>query len=145
MVISSYAFHTGLNIALFPVLFFFSSLYYTDVFSTLVVLLSYYNHLKRISPGGKSIVNDVWTVLLGIAGLLIRQTNVFWVVFYMGGMETIFALKSLRPEAAEKRTFTSVTELVRFYAYRYSVGEIHDPPLNRAWIDGMLLHVWMVG
>src|SRR4051812_7721932 len=33
--------HTALNIALFPPLFFFSALYYTDVISTLVVLLSY--------------------------------------------------------------------------------------------------------
>ena len=38
---------TAANICLFPLLFFFSGLYYTDVLSTFVVLLAYWAHLWR--------------------------------------------------------------------------------------------------
>ncbi|KAL1839652.1 hypothetical protein VTJ49DRAFT_1262 [Mycothermus thermophilus] len=105
--ISSYASHTGVNIAAMPVIFFFSGLYYTDVFSALVVLVAYHNHLLRLGAGTPSLVRDIWTVLLGVAALFMRQTNVFWVVVYMGGSEAVHVL------------------------HRH-VKDLHDPPLNQS-------------
>jgi len=117
--LSLYAYHTGVNIALFPVIFFFSALYYTDVVSILVVLVAYRNHLLRVGPQPPSLVNDLWTVVLGIAALFMRQTNVFWVVVYMGGMEAIHVLRSVKPGAQEYLT------------------KLHDPPLDQSGPEGM--------
>jgi alpha-1,2-glucosyltransferase len=132
---SSYAYHTAVNIALFPVLFFFSALFYTDVYSALFVLLAYQNHLHRLS-NGKGFLNNLWTVCLGVSTLLMRQTNVFWVVVYMGGLEAVHVIRSLKPLAIEKPRFTTLVDVTKFYAWRYSVGDIHDPPLNVSSPDG---------
>ncbi|KAK3379127.1 DIE2/ALG10 family-domain-containing protein [Lasiosphaeria ovina] len=140
--VSVYAFHTGLNIALFPVLLFFSALYYTDVVSTLLVLVAYRNHLLRVGPDRPGLASDVRTVVLGVAALLMRQTNVFWVVVYMGGLEAVHAVRSLtlvqtQPSPPTSRYLT-LTDHLRFYLRKYSTGEVHDPPLNVAWPDDWL-------
>jgi len=41
----SRAAQTGLNVALFPLLYFFNTLFYTDVWSTIFVLFAYRAHL----------------------------------------------------------------------------------------------------
>lgn len=116
--VSFYSYHTGLNVVLFPVMFFFSALYYTDVVSTLAVLVAYRNHLLRLAPQRPSFANDVLTVALGVLALLMRQTNVFWVVVYMGGLEAVHVLRSAKP------------------APQGSMGEVHDPPLNDSGLEG---------
>ncbi|TGJ82814.1 hypothetical protein E0Z10_g5983 [Xylaria hypoxylon] len=121
---------TGINIGLFPVLFFFSGLYYTDPSSTLVVLLAYANHLTRVGTKQPSFLNDVYSLALGILALAFRQTNIFWVVVYMGGLEVIHSIKMLSPKPVETPKFQSVSEQIRFYAWRYSLGDIHDASLS---------------
>ncbi len=133
---SFYVYHMALNIVSFPVIFFFSSLYYTDVYSTLLVLVCYQNHLARLSYDRPPLWRDLWTILLGIFALSMRQTNIFWISIYMGGMEAVHAIKSLKPAKVQAPPFATVLELVRFYGLRYSAGEIHDPPLLLAWPDG---------
>ena len=115
--ISFNSYYTGLNIALFPVIFFFSALYYTDIVSTLFVLVAYRNHLLRLGPHPPNIFNDIWTVALGICALFMRQTNVFWVVVYMGGLEAVHVLRSVQPAAQT------------YY-------KLHDPPLNQSGPEG---------
>ncbi|KAK3903732.1 glycosyltransferase [Staphylotrichum tortipilum] len=112
--ISAYAFHSGINIALFPVIFFFSGLYYTDVVSTLVVLVAYRNHLQRVGQNAPGLGNDLWTVLLGVVALFMRQTNVFWVVVYMGGLEAVHVARSVKP------------------AGEGLLAKVHDPTLNQS-------------
>ncbi|RYP23813.1 hypothetical protein DL765_000890 [Monosporascus sp. GIB2] len=131
--ISKYAVMTGFNIALFPVMFFFSGLYYTDVISTLVVLVAYLNQLRRLERGHtESFTESALVVVLGVLALCMRQTNIFWVVVFMGGIEVVHRLKSLKPQPVVMPHFSTLTEQVKFYAWRYSLGEIHDPPLNQA-------------
>lgn len=133
LVPSFYAKHTATNIALFPVLFFFSGLYYTDILSALVVLVAYQNHLKRLSrEGGNGFINGVWTASLGVATLFMRQTNVFWAVIFMGGLEAVHVIKSLKPAKVERPQSKTLAGLVRFYSWRYSLGDVHDPPLDLA-------------
>ncbi|KAF1849843.1 glycosyltransferase family 59 protein [Cucurbitaria berberidis CBS 394.84] len=84
--------HSALNIALFPPLFFFSALYYTDVMSTLVVLLSYSAFLKKSSASG-SILENINAVCIGIMALFFRQTNIFWVAVFPAGLAVVNALK----------------------------------------------------
>lgn len=130
-----YAYHTSVNIALFPVLFFFSALFYTDVYSAFFVLVAYQNHLARLA-NGKGIFGDIWTVLLGVITLLMRQTNVFWVVVYMGGLEAVHVVRCLKPAPVERPEFNTLVDVTKYYVWRYSVGDIHDPPLNVSWPDG---------
>lgn len=83
--------------------------------------------------------NDLWTVVLGVATLFMRQTNVFWVVVYMGGLEVVHAVRSLKPpKPEEKPSFSTLPAQLGFYLGRWSVGDIEDPPLGVAWPDGML-------
>ncbi|AEO70709.1 glycosyltransferase family 59 protein [Thermothielavioides terrestris NRRL 8126] len=124
---SFYSYHTGLNIALFPVLFFFSALYYTDVVSALTVLVAYRNHLLRLAPQPPGLVSDVWTVLLGVAALLMRQTNVFWVVVYMGGLEAAHVLRSVKPPAW------------------LQLAKLHDPPTNESGPEDWVLCALSIG
>ncbi|EGU81907.1 hypothetical protein FOXB_07565 [Fusarium oxysporum f. sp. conglutinans Fo5176] len=142
---SQYAVHTALNIALFPLLFFFSGLYYTDVASTAAVLVAYLNHLKRIGRDRSSALNDLTTIFLGIVTLFFRQTNVFWVVVYMGGLEAVHAVKTLRPEQVDQPVILTLFRQIKYFAWRYSIGDIHDPPLHMMWPDDMLFCVLSLG
>ena len=65
-------------VCLFPPLFFFSALFYTDVLSVFLVLLAlagYYHRARSL------------TVLAGLLSLSVRQTNVFWTGLYLAGLE----------------------------------------------------------
>ncbi|KHN98985.1 glycosyltransferase family 59 protein [Metarhizium album ARSEF 1941] len=143
--ISPYAVHTAFNIALFPLLFFFSGLYYTDVISTAVVVGGYLNHLKRVGRDRSSCVSDLTTIFLGLLALSMRQTNVFWTVVWMGGLEAVHAIKTLRPQGVEQPLVTTLTEQAKFYAWRYSIGDVHDPPLNLARPDDLLFTAISLG
>lgn len=133
---SPYAFHSACNVFLFPLLFFFSGLYYTDVISTAVVLGAFLNHLDRVSRACSSFLSDMLTIGLGILALLMRQTNVFWVIVYMGGLEAAHAIKTLRPKSFGRPDSATVWAQLGYAVRMYSVGDVHDLPLNRAWADG---------
>lgn len=136
--LSFYSLHSGVNIAFFPLLFFFSGLYYTDVLSTLVVLVAFWNTLERMgSSQVNSVRSDLLVVLIAIASLFMRQTNVFWVVVFMGGLEAVHAAGALRPPPTRAGAFDRQTK-IKFHLSRYSQGEIHDPPLNAVSLDGMV-------
>ena len=135
--------HTSFNIALFPLLFFFSGLYYTDVVSTAVVVGAFLNHLKRVGRDHSSTLSDLLTIALGVLALFMRQTNVFWVVVYMGGLEAVHAVKTLRPGRVDQPFMKTMGEQLRFFAWRYSVGDIHDLPLSQAWPDGKSSSLWL--
>lgn len=76
---------TALNICLFPPLFFFFGLYYTDVASVLSIIIAYYHFLRGSTKR---------FVLVGLVSLSLRQTNIFWVSAYMGGIAVLGALPS---------------------------------------------------
>lgn len=75
------------NICFFPPLFFFSALYYTDVLSTFVVVAAYLVFLMRAERN--SFLSGIAVYLVGVIGLLMRQTNVFWVAIFSGGLEWV--------------------------------------------------------
>lgn len=137
---SIYSIHTSFNVAMFPLLFFFSGLYYTDVLSTLVVLLSFINHIIRVRQSVSGILSDLTTVMLGLVTLWFRQTNVFWVVVFMGGLEAVHAIKSISPKRVEQPVVRTLFEQLKFFAWRYSLGEVHDLSLNNAYPDGTSCH-----
>ncbi|KAH9908386.1 glycosyltransferase family 59 protein [Xylariomycetidae sp. FL2044] len=140
-----YALATGTNVALFPVLFFFSALYYTDVVSTLVVLLAFADHLERSKPGTTSVLGDLYTVVLGLLALCMRQTNIFWVVIFMGGLEVIGSVKSLKHEPVKTPRFTTLSAHAKFNLWRYSLGDIHDPSLSITFPVDVALCIISIG
>lgn len=134
---SQYAVHTAINIGLFPLIFFFAGLYYTDVLSTGVVLAAYLNHLARVGHDLSPLRSDMLTIVLGIATLLMRQTNVFWVVVFMGGLEAVHAVKTLRPNKVDyPARIMTLWEQCKYLARRYSAGDIHDLPIHKSYPDG---------
>lgn len=65
----------ALILAMFPLVFFFATLYYTDVGSLFFVLVSYDLMLRRRIAGSAA---------AGAVALLFRQTNIIWVGFVAG-------------------------------------------------------------
>lgn len=89
--------HTVLNICLFPPLFFFSGLYYTDILGLLIVIEAYNWDFKRSAASGSASQTFVF-IFLGVAALAFRQTNIFWVTVFFGGLQVIRTLrKSSKP------------------------------------------------
>ncbi|KAF3215478.1 glucosyltransferase [Orbilia oligospora] len=80
---------TAMNVALFPLLYFFNSLFYTDIWSTVFVLLAYRSYLLY-SP---------WTSAgWSLVSLFFRQTNILWTIFLVL-LSAIRILKRLHPPA----------------------------------------------
>ncbi|XP_069085843.1 dol-P-Glc:Glc(2)Man(9)GlcNAc(2)-PP-Dol alpha-1,2-glucosyltransferase isoform X2 [Pleurodeles waltl] len=68
---------SAFTLSMFPVLYFFTFLYYTDTGSTFFVLFSY---LMCLSGNHKA------AALLGFGAVWFRQTNIIWTLFCGGGL-----------------------------------------------------------
>jgi alpha-1,2-glucosyltransferase len=123
--------NTALNIALFPPLFFFSALFYTDVMSTLVVLVSYCALLNRKSPQG-SAFDIMSAVIIGVIALVFRQTNIFWVAIFPAGLSVIDALKADALPAKSSMAVT-VSEVLK---RSWEEGYVHDCYVQDAGLPG---------
>ena len=115
--------HAIFNICLFPPLFFFYGLYYTDVISALLVIITYRFYLQRAT---KSLV------LAGFASLLFRQTNIFWVSIFLGGLQVTRSLARGRPgiDFPENSSFIDVVTGSLQHGYLY------DPLVSNANVEG---------
>lgn len=131
--------HSSLNIALFPPLFFFSALYYTDVTSALSVMLCYY---QLICSDKKSISHWWWRlqyVALGLCSLLFRQTNIFWVAIFPAAMmflrevdqgHQVVKGSMYRKVEGFGDTFQSVAKT------SWKMEVLYDPPVRDASFEG---------
>lgn len=118
--------HAVFNICLFPPLFFFYGLYYTDVWSAFAVLTTIQFYQRK------------WRKLLvaaGIASLFFRQTNIFWVAIYLAGSEVVRELKRGRL-GIEYPSTVSVIDVV---AGSWQHSCFYDPLISHASFEGMLL------
>ncbi|KAF8851649.1 hypothetical protein BDZ45DRAFT_717315 [Acephala macrosclerotiorum] len=138
--ISPASLHTSLNIALFPLLFFFSGLFYTDVLSTCIVLRMYRLFLERKGAYTNSHEGLVWMYFTGIVALAMRQTNIFWVAVFMGGLELVRTIKITQTASGEVQPAPrNWKEAVIAKLTEYSDGEIHDIPLRDASVHDFAL------
>ncbi|KFX98721.1 hypothetical protein V490_02152 [Pseudogymnoascus sp. VKM F-3557] len=122
--------HEALNVSLFPPLFFFSGLYYTDVLSTLVVVVAYWAFQR--GAGGASVGGGLVAYGLGIVGLLMRQTNVFWVGVFLAGLEWARACADIAAKGSKRRGQEYDISLIERALGPYTRGELHDPPIEEA-------------
>lgn len=132
--------HSALNIALFPPLFFFSALFYTDVMSTLASLLAYSVFLKKKTATG-SLFDKVAAILVGVVALFFRQTNIFWVAVFPAGLTVIEALKPSEP-SSRVQTERSAIEIIQ---ESWSQSIVYDCPAEDAGVEGLsFFAVWCV-
>ena len=115
--------HAAFNLSLFPPLFFFCALYYTDVPSVLSVVVVYVA-FKMERP--------LLVVPLGLVSLLFRQTNIFWVAVYLGGREV---LRQLR-RGKERDGFKDDASFLGLAKASWKHGAVYDPLVREAWFEG---------
>ncbi|KAE8372422.1 DIE2/ALG10 family-domain-containing protein [Aspergillus bertholletiae] len=116
--------HTVLNICLFPPLFFFSGLYYTDILALLVVIEAYNWDLKRSTPNASAGPTVVF-ILLGVAALAFRQTNIFWVAIFFGGLQVI---RTLRQSSSKTCQSPNIADIAKG-GFK---NELYDPQVSEA-------------
>ncbi|OJJ46737.1 hypothetical protein ASPZODRAFT_159535 [Penicilliopsis zonata CBS 506.65] len=116
--------HTVLNICLFPPIFFFSGLYYTDVLALLVVVEAYNWDLRRSSASGATPFKTMVFILFGLAALVFRQTNIFWVAVFLGGLQIV---RTLHQSTKVCRT-SNFTDVVN----KSLENELYDPLVAEA-------------
>jgi alpha-1,2-glucosyltransferase len=129
--------HTAANICLFPPLFFFSALYYTDVASVLFVLLSFINFCDWRAQGWE--VKFGWPVLwhigLGLVSLWFRQTNVFWVGVFPAGLAVVELVRRAGGKKGERiKVGATFVEVVN---KSWKKGLLYDPAVGDAWAEGL--------
>ena len=97
---------SGLSMSLFPILYFFNFLYYTDLGSTFFVLFAYLLHLHNYHKS---------SAVVGAMSVLFRQTNIVWVVFmgWVSGYPVLVGEKrSARSELNLKTNFKANLQFV---------------------------------
>lgn len=131
--------HSSLNIVLFPPLFFFSALYYTDIASTLSWTILYWYSLRTLSADRFSMVEAAVQVTLGVVSLSFRQTNIFWVAIAPAALKLMVELDqghSVIKQSMYRRAegFGDSTWSVAKTSWKMSV--LYDPPIRDAYIEG---------
>lgn len=101
------------SIVLFPLFFFFSGLYYTDLLSALTVVVTYVFWSASQKSSASPALYQSLHLVSGLAALATRQTSVFWVAVYLGGLQLV---KTVKREAG--------------------ITRIHDPPMSEAFFEG---------
>ncbi|CAD0097681.1 unnamed protein product, partial [Aureobasidium mustum] len=120
--------HSALNVCLFPPLFFFCALYYTDVASTLSVLLFTRHLIENNSRGPSSFFQACISIILAIVSLSFRQTNIFWVgVFPI----VLLALGALHKDVESERPPDGKSVVLRAWAD----ATFYDPQMRDSILD----------
>ncbi|KAK0268673.1 glucosyltransferase [Friedmanniomyces endolithicus] len=131
--------HSALNVALFPPLFFFSALYYTDVWSALSVLASYCFLTTAYRDKYGHWMRGTGLLALGLVSLMFRQTNIFWVTAFPAGLVLVKELdrghEAIR-NSMHRRTQGFGDSLYSIAKTSWKMAVIYDPPVRDAQING---------
>ncbi|XP_058822331.1 putative Dol-P-Glc:Glc(2)Man(9)GlcNAc(2)-PP-Dol alpha-1,2-glucosyltransferase [Topomyia yanbarensis] len=94
----------SVSLATLPPLYFFSHLYYTDVLSVTMVLMMVYFGLKE---------KHNLAALLAFLAVLMRQTNIVWVVFFLGWQVSDLAMRLCLPNAGHRYKLKDLFDTIR--------------------------------
>lgn len=122
------------NIWLFPPLFFFSGLYYTDVQSALWVLLSFQAYLRYEKDGFQSFSEAISFIRFGIIAIFFRQTNIFWVAVFPAGLGIVSSLR----QSAQKAACIQNVGFWEMCEASWYESALYDPPVEEASIEGYM-------
>jgi len=120
--------HTVLNICLFPPLFFFSGLYYTDILALVVVVEAYNWQLKRATVCGSASLQSLMFLIFGLVALVFRQTNIFWISVFFGGLQVLRTLRL----STNRCDASGLSEIAK----KGFQNELFDPLVSDASIAG---------
>jgi alpha-1,2-glucosyltransferase len=132
--------HSALNIALLPPLFFFSALYYTDVASTLSVMLCFYPLICSDESNVKQIWWHLRLFVLGLVSLSFRQTNIFWVAVFPAAATALRELDQgheLVKESMYNKSKGFGDTLGSVFKTTWRMEVLYDPPVRDASMEGM--------
>ncbi|KAK3673711.1 glucosyltransferase [Recurvomyces mirabilis] len=136
--------HSSLDVALFPTLFFFSALYYTDIWSTLLVVLFYTQISSTNHNNSGRLVHHVTLVTLGLASLAFRQTNIFWVAIFPAAITTIRQLDRGH-DAVRNSMYRGVAGFgdswYSIMKTSYKMQVVYDPAIRYASFDVYLVTI----
>jgi alpha-1,2-glucosyltransferase len=119
--------HVALNVAAFPLLFFFGALFYTDVLSALFVLLAHLAFYKG---------NTLGVLVASSVSLLFRQTNIFWTAIYLAGLEARRELHKLDAARHGRRKPYGLLSWAKVAKLSWIEGALYDPDAPDASIEG---------
>ena len=134
-----FAQHSALNITLFPPLFFFATLYYTDVASTLSVLIVYWFCLYCNQKSTSQLVRQSVLILLGLISLMFRQTNIFWIAIFPAGVAFVSDLDrghQVIKDSMHRRAEGFGDSWMSVAKTSWKMQVVFDPPVADAWIGG---------
>lgn len=139
--------HSALNIALFPPLFFFSALYYTDIWATLSAIIIYTQTINVSRENKRTLLHFIRLVTLGLFSLTFRQTNIFWVAVFPAGIEFVQHIDHGHQAVRDSMR----RGVAGFGDSLYSVAKtswkmqvIYDPPVGDASADGVFADLNMM-
>ncbi|KAG9679628.1 glycosyltransferase family 59 protein, partial [Aureobasidium melanogenum] len=124
--------HSALNVCLFPPLFFFCALYYTDVASTLSVLFFTRHLLENNSRGPSSFFQACISIALAIISLSFRQTNIFWVGIFP---IVLLALGALHQDVQSERPPDGKSVVLQ----AWGDATLYDPQMRDSILDDFWL------
>lgn len=128
--------HSAFNVTLFPLLYFFSGLYYTDIASTLLVVG--FLRLNLVESVGNRLFSPM-QVLWALCSLTIRQTNIFWVAVFPAGLTLVRRLEESSVQAAQKDGEGLLQLSKRVLENSWTTGSVYDPSVTDAAFEGMHL------
>lgn len=126
--------HTAINIGLFPCVFFFSALYYTDVASTLTVLIFYGLLLGPSRNETSSLTKIFWAII----SLSMRQTNIFWVAVLPAGLALVEKAKQHESHSQSRQTANDWKDAIHD---SWTRSTFYDPSVDEASIEGRIRHL----
>ena len=135
--------YTASTIALFPVLFFFSALHYTDVMSTFTVLAAYWiqlcwNRQPDLRDEGPiaATMKGLAVVLTGLVSLSFRQTNIFWAAGFLGGLRLVERLNEYSASDDSVSGWAERPSLRELCQAGWSSSLLYDPAAADAYLEG---------
>lgn len=72
----------------------------------------------------------------GLVALTMRQTNIFWVAIFLGGLEAVKTVSGNRGQKNEQPPPAPWKERAKYELERWGNGDIHDIPLSIAGFHG---------
>ena len=131
--------HSALNVTFLPPLFFFAALYYTDVASTLSVLVHYLLFVRFNRNITSSWLSTPALTLVGICSLFFRQTNIFWVAIFPAGVSLVSQLDrghQAVKDSMHRRSEGFGDSFLSVAKTSWKMEAVFNPPVRDAWIDG---------
>ena len=129
----------GLELPIWSTYFGWHFLYYTDILALLVVVEAYIWDIRRSDANGSektsvdalrahASLQSLAFLVVGLIALVFRQTNIFWVSVFMGGLQVVRTVR----QNTKPCTSTNFSEI----PLKSFQGELYDPLVEEASFSG---------